>query len=104
MLSNAHFNVDFFQHINSILAPPKRTNNKVSQRVYAKSDYPHTGNVCLNSSQFWSVRFSVQDEAMDVAQSVSQGTHNQATKAKQRNPEEISPTEASHTSLQHQHV
>ncbi len=41
--------------------------------------YPHTGNGghkwCLSSSQSLSVGFSIQDKAMDVARSASQGAH-----------------------------
>ncbi len=33
---------------------------------------------CLYSSQSWLVRLSTQDEALDVAQSASQGAHNHA--------------------------
>ncbi len=47
------------------------------ERALNQRCYPHTGNDghswCLNSGLSLSVRFSIQDETMDVARSAPQG-------------------------------
>ncbi len=60
-------------------APPAACDSNKVARAYNERYYPHTGNGghswCLISNLSLSEGFSIQDEAMDVARSASQGPH-----------------------------
>ncbi len=66
-------------HLISDKAPPAARESSEVARPLKQRCYPHTGNGghrwCLSSSLSLPVRFSIPDEAVDVARSAPQGAH-----------------------------
>ncbi len=67
---------DYFTLIDDKAPPSARYSNEV-ERVYNRLCYPHTGfdgiNWRLSSSPSLWVKFSIEDEAIDAAQTTPQG-------------------------------